>query len=235
MTTVITIHTSVNIITLDHKSLNNIKWGQANQHSTLYGCTDTGTDMIRTALRHCMCRNVTYCYIFLILTPWRQNLEVHHRIHNSPPKVPSLRQVKPFHTLPAYLPKIHPNPILPSTPRSSEWSLSFGLSHQNPAQFSPLSHACHMPRPPHFPRFDLPNDMWWRVQIMKLPIVQLSPLFPSSFLGPNILLSTLFSSTLSLRSSLNVRDKVSHPYKTTGRIMVLYTLTFTFLDSRRED
>jgi hypothetical protein len=32
-------------------------------------------------------------------------------------------------------------------------------------------------------------------------------------------------------SSLSVRDQVSHPYKTTGRIMVLYILTFTFLDS----
>jgi hypothetical protein len=36
-------------------------------------------------------------------------------------------------------------------------------------------------------------------------------------------------------SSLIVRDQVSHPYKTTGRIMVLYILTFKFLDSRRED
>jgi hypothetical protein len=35
----------------------------------------------------------------------------------------------------------------------------------------------------------------------------------SSFLGPNILLSTLFSNTLSLCSSLNVRDQVSHPTK----------------------
>jgi hypothetical protein len=33
-------------------------------------------------------------------------------------------------------------------------------------------------------------------------------------LGPNILLITLFSNTLSLRSSLNVSDQVSHPYKT---------------------
>jgi hypothetical protein len=33
----------------------------------------------------------------------------------------------------------------------------------------------------------------------------------SSLLGPNILPSTLFSDTLSLRSSLNVRDQVSHP------------------------
>jgi hypothetical protein len=57
----------------------------------------------------------------------------------------------------------------------------------------------------------------------------------SSLLGPNILLRTLFSNTLSLCSSLSVRDQVSHPYKTTGRIMVLYILTFTFLDSRRDD
>jgi hypothetical protein len=30
-------------------------------------------------------------------------------------------------------------------------------------------------------------------------------------LGPNILLSTLFSKTLSLHSSRNVSDQVSHP------------------------
>jgi hypothetical protein len=57
----------------------------------------------------------------------------------------------------------------------------------------------------------------------------------SSLLGPNILLRTLFSNTLSLCCSLNVRDQVLHPYKKTGRIMVLYVLTFTFLDSRRDD
>jgi hypothetical protein len=36
------------------------------------------------------------------------------------------------------------------------------------------------------------------------------------------MLSTLFSNTLSPRSSLNVSDHVSHPYKTTGKIIVLY-------------
>jgi hypothetical protein len=35
--------------------------------------------------------------------------------------------------------------------------------------------------------------------------------FASSILRPNILLSTLFSKTLSLRSFLNVKDQVSHP------------------------
>jgi hypothetical protein len=55
----------------------------------------------------------------------------------------------------------------------------------------------------------------------------------SSLCGQNILLRTLFSNALSLFSSLNMRDKVSHTYKATGRIMVLHILTFTFLDSRR--
>jgi hypothetical protein len=50
-------------------------------------------------------------------------------------------------------------------------------------------------------------------------------------LGSNILLNTLFSNTLSLRSSLNASDQVSHLYKTTGGIIVLYILIFRFLVS----
>ena len=51
----------------------------------------------------------------------------------------------------------------------------------------------------------------------------------SSLSGPNILLNTL-----SLCSSLNVSDQVSHPYKT-GKIIDLYTIIFKFLESRLED
>jgi hypothetical protein len=66
---------------------------------------------------------------------------------------------------------------------------------------------------------------------MQLLIMQFSPT-SSHFipLRPNNLLSTLFSNTLNLCSSLNMRDQIAHPYKTTGKIIVLYILIFTFLD-----
>ena len=57
----------------------------------------------------------------------------------------------------------------------------------------------------------------------------------SSLLNTNILLSILFLNTLSLHSSLSVSDQVSHPYKTTGKIIFLYILIFKFLDSNMED
>jgi len=46
----------------------------------------------------------------------------------------------------------------------------------------------------------------------------------------HFLLSILFSNTMNLCSSQTVRDQGSHPYKTTGKMLV-----FTFLCRRRED
>jgi len=45
----------------------------------------------------------------------------------------------------------------------------------------------------------------------------------------------MFSNTLSFLSSLNVSDQVSHPYKTTGKMIVLYILILKLLDSNLED
>jgi len=57
----------------------------------------------------------------------------------------------------------------------------------------------------------------------------------SSLLDPNIFLITLFSDMLSLPSFLGVNDQVSHPYKTKGKIIVLWILIVVFLDSELED
>ena len=51
----------------------------------------------------------------------------------------------------------------------------------------------------------------------------------SSLLGPNISLRVLFSNTLSLHSSFNLRHHVSQPYSTTGNSIVLEILNFKWL------
>jgi hypothetical protein len=69
---------------------------------------------------------------------------------------------------------------------------------------------------------------------MKLLIMQfLQPLVTSSLFGPNILLSTLFSNTLSLCPSLDVRDEVSRPYRTAGKILLADEVQKTFAREQR--
>jgi hypothetical protein len=81
---------------------------------------------------------------------------------------------------------------------------------------------------PHPPWFNHLNNIRWRIQAVKFIIMQFS-LRSVFILGPTILLNNPFSKTLNLCSSLKVRDQVSHPYSTTGKIRVLYILIFSFL------
>jgi hypothetical protein len=60
-----------------------------------------------------------------------------------------------------------------------------------------------------------------------------TPPVTSSHLGPNILLSTLSCNTLGLCFPLDVRDQVSHPCKTTTKM--LYILIFILLNREVED
>jgi len=65
--------------------------------------------------------------------------------------------------------------------------------------------------------------------------VELSTPVTSPLLGWHILLSTLFSNTLSLHSCPIVSNQVPQPYETKGKIIVPYILIFIFFDSRLED
>ena len=103
----------------------------------------------------------------------------------------------------------------------SIWILScfLRISPQKPSMQLSSTHTCYMSRPSHSSWYDGPNNFLWQAQIIKLLITQFFHSHVISvLLGPNVLLSNLFSNTRSLRSSLNVSDHVSHPFKTTGKI-----------------
>ena len=142
---------------------------------------------------------------------------------------PILSQINPVHISSLHFLKIHLNIVLPSTPRSFKWPHSVRSPHQNPVFTSPFCHTCYMPNPPNFSWFDRRNNIW-SIQIIKLFIMESSPLpSPLALLRPKCLSLRPFSNINSLRSSLIMRDKVSHPYKTRGKLTVA-----TELQSRSE-
>jgi hypothetical protein len=84
------------------------------------------------------------------------------------------------------------------------------LSDQNFLWISHLSLVCCLLQPSHSPWFFHPNNVWWKTEMMKLLIMQFSPV--SWYFFPfrsKYILSSLFSN---LCSSLNVREQVSPWY-----------------------
>jgi hypothetical protein len=69
-----------------------------------------------------------------------------------------------------------------------------------------LPRECYLPRPPHLRSFQHPNIIWWRTVIAKRGIMQFCSTSASSVFGLNVFLSTCVWNTVSLCSSLNVRD-----------------------------
>ena len=105
-----------------------------------------------------------------------------------------------------------------------------GFPHQNPVYTSPLTHTRYTSHPSHSSRFLTRKIFGEQYRSLSSSLCSfLHSSVTSSPLGPNILLRTLFSNTLSLSSSLNVSDQDSHPYKTTNKIIVHELLHFDFV------
>ena len=159
------------------------------------------------------------------------NPKVHYRTHKRPTSVSILGQPKPVHIPTSHLLEIYPNIIHPSTLRSAQWSPSLRFPQQDPIYtplFSPIRATC----PTHLILFDFITRTIlgeeYKSFSSSLRNLLHSPV-TSSFLGPNILLNIMFSNTLSFHSSRNVSDQVSHPYKTTGEIIVPTCKTYKYI------
>ena len=126
---------------------------------------------------------------------------------------------------PINLLKIHLNIILPSTPGLSSgfFPSGFPTKSLHTPLLSPIRAACSA----HLTLLDFITltilGEEYRSLSSSLPSF-LHCLVTSSLLGPNNQLNTLFSNTVSLRSSLKVSDQVSYTYKTTGKIIIIFTV-----------
>ena len=114
--------------------------------------------------------------------------------------------------------KFHLNIVLPSKPGSPHWSLP--LRFPTKTLYTSLPNFIHATCLVHLILLHFITRTILGEEYRTLSSSSCSFLHTpvtSTLLGSNILLNIIFSNNLSLRSSLNVSEQVSHPYRTTGK------------------
>jgi hypothetical protein len=142
------------------------------------------------------------------------NPKVQYRVHKSPPLFPILSHINPIHTIPSYLRSIL---ILSTHLRLGLPSGLFPFGFPTNILCIPiLPHSWYMPSPSH-PSWIDHSSYTWSTSYEAPHYAAFSNLL---LLHPSLV--QIFSSTSrSQTPSINVREKVSQPYKTTGKIIVL--------------
>jgi len=125
--------------------------------------------------------------------------------------------------------------MLPCTSSVPKWTPSFRVLQQISICTSLFPHMCHVPRPYYPPRFNHPKiikNIWSRVEIRQLLITQLSPVFYYALPLRLKCLSQYPILEYSPSSPLYVTDQVSHSYKVTRKITVLFLVTTVSLECK---